>query len=207
MKVIGLTGGIASGKSSVSSVLKGKYRLPIVDADLIAREVVAPGSKGIQMIEEAFGHEVIAEDGSMDREKMGALMRQDEKVRDRLNEITHPLVEQEVRRQFEVYARAGEGIVVYDCPLLIEAHQDHLVDEILLVTAEKATRVDRIMMRDGCDRQTAEQKIAIQMPEEEKLSQADTVIYNDGSLQELEDCIDHYIKTLDNTMSGEKVNR
>ena len=194
MKIIGLTGGIASGKSAVSTILKDKYHLPVVDADVLAREAVAPGSPGIAAIAEAFGPGVIAADGSMDREKMGALMRADAGVRARLNAITHPLVEAAYEQAIAAYAAQGEAVVIYDCPLLFEARQEERVDTVLLVTADEATRTSRIMTRDGCDLETARQKIAIQMPEADKMARADAIIYNDGTLENLEACVAHCVR-------------
>lgn len=193
MKIVGLTGGIASGKSAVSAILREKYRLPVVDADQLARAVVAPGSPGIAAIEAAFGPGVIGADGAMDREKMGALMRADAGARARLNAITHPLVEAAYKEAIEGYRQAGEAVVIYDCPLLFEADQQAQVDTVLLVTADEALRISRIVDRDGCDEATARQKIAIQMPEEEKVALADVVIYNDGSLGNLAACVDDYV--------------
>ncbi|WP_270505431.1 dephospho-CoA kinase [Eubacterium limosum] len=194
MKIIGLTGGIASGKSTVSTIFREDYRLPVIDADLLSREAVLPGSPGMRQIEAAFGREVLLPDGSLNRSRMGELICDDSAVRDRLNAILHPAIKDLYYASLERLKRDGKPLVIYDCPLLIEAGQREEVDEVLLVVTDVQTRLKRIMERDGVDESLAKKKIEIQMPDEKKIELADTILYNNGSLADLKNSLDFYMK-------------
>lgn len=194
MKIIGLTGGIASGKSTVSAIFREDYRLPVIDADLLSREAVLPGSPGMCQIEAAFGREVLLPDGSLNRSRMGELMCNDDAVRDQLNSILHPAIKDLYYASLDRLKQDGKPIVIYDCPLLIEAGQRDEVDEVLLVVTDAQTRLKRIMERDGVDESLAKKKIEIQMPDEKKIALADTIIYNNGTLDDLKNSLDFYIK-------------
>ncbi|WP_195268415.1 dephospho-CoA kinase [Eubacterium sp. 1001713B170207_170306_E7] len=194
MKIIGLTGGIASGKSTVSAIFREDYSLPVIDADLLSREAVLPGSPGMRQIEAAFGPEVILPDGSLNRSRMGGLICDDDAARDRLNSILHPAIKDLYHASLDRLRQNGRPLVIYDCPLLIEAGQRGEVDEVLLVVTDEETRLKRIMQRDGVDQGLAKKKIDIQMPDEKKMKLADTILYNNGTLDELKSCLDFYIK-------------
>lgn len=184
MYLIGLTGGIASGKSVVSKRL-AELGAVHVDADLIAREVVEPGTPGLAAIEEAFGPSVIAADGSLDRPALGAIVFADEPSRLILNGITHPAVQRTVRERIEA-ARAADpnAVVVYDVPLLAEGKGKTGMDfdEIVVVDAEPETRIARMVANRSMTRDEAIARIAAQASDEERLAMADTVIHNDGDL-------------------------
>ncbi len=194
MKIIGLTGGIASGKSTVSTIFREDYKLPVIDADLLSREAVLPGSPGMRQIEAAFGREVLLPDGSLNRSRMGELICGDSVVRDRLNAILHPAIKELYHASLERLKRGGKPLVIYDCPLLIEAGQREEVDEVLLVVTDAQTRLKRIMERDGVDESLAKKKIEIQMPDEKKIALADTILYNNGTLADLKNSLDFYMK-------------
>ncbi|MEG0509520.1 MAG: dephospho-CoA kinase [Eubacterium sp.] len=198
MKIIGLTGGIASGKSTVSRWLKEEYHLPIIDADKLSREAVLPDSLGMLQIEAAFGSEFVLQDGNLNRVLMGECMSKNQKMRKRLNEIIHPLIEAMYEEKRERYRTMGEAIVVYDCPLLIEAEQYKKVDEVLLVIADEKERLKRIVERDGIEMELATTKMAIQMQDEEKIKFADTIIYNNGSIEDLHRSLGVYMSELKN---------
>jgi len=182
--LIGLTGGIASGKSVVSKRL-AELGAVHVDADLIAREVVEPGTPGLAAIEEAFGPSVIAVDGTLDRPALGAIVFADEPSRVVLNGITHPAVQRTVRERIDA-ARAADpnAVVVYDVPLLAEgtAKIGMNFDEIVVVHAEPETRIARMIANRGMTREEAVARIASQASDEDRLAIADTVIHNDGDL-------------------------
>jgi dephospho-CoA kinase len=180
----GLTGGIASGKSTVSRQLAG-LGCHVIDADVLAREVVAPGEPALAAIVEAFGREVLQPDGSLDRARVGALVCADAAKRKRLEAITHPTIA--ARRQAaldELTARGFDGIVVQDAALLIEVGGHATVDRLVVVFAEPAVQRERLMRRDGLDAAEAERRIASQMPLAEKAALAHYVIDNSDSPEE-----------------------
>lgn len=191
--IIGLTGGIAAGKSAVSAILKEDYHLPIIDADVLARKVVEPGSEGLAQVAAAFGQGILHADGSLNRGKLGEIIARDEAARQKLNAITHPLVEVLYLVELETLASAGEKLVVYDVPLLLETGMDDAVDEILLVVTPPELRLARLMERDGISRDMAEAKLAMQMSDEEKIPRADAVIVNDGTREQLRSSVAAYM--------------
>ncbi len=181
MVVIGLTGGIASGKSLVSSFLR-ELGAVVIDADLIAREVVAPGQPALAMIVEAFGPGILRPDGSLDRKALGALVFADPDLRKKLEEITHPFIIARIKEELARLAEScPDGVVVLDAPLLFEAGLEGLVDEVWVVYVDAATQLARLMSRDGLTRAEAEQRLAAQIPLAEKARRADRVIDNSGT--------------------------
>jgi dephospho-CoA kinase len=185
MRLIGLTGGIASGKSLVSRQLQ-RLGATVIDADRIARDVVLPGRPGWEMIVREFGGSFIDSDGGLDRKALGQLVFNDPRALERLNRITHPLILAEVDRLLQIYRSGPEGIVVLDAPLLFETGLDRLVDEVWVVVVDHQTQVKRLMERDRLTEQEAGQRIRLQIPLEEKASRADRVIDNRGSAAETE---------------------
>lgn len=179
--IIGLTGSIASGKSTVANMLK-EYGLPIVDADVVAREVVEPGSETLVKIAEVFGQEVIAPDGSMDRAKVGSIIFHDETMRSKLNGIIHPAIRAEMLRQRDVHLENGAKTVVMDIPLLIESKLQHFVEKILVVSVSENVQLQRLMDRNNFSQEEAQARIATQIPVAEKEAHADAVIHNNGTL-------------------------
>lgn len=184
MYLIGLTGGIASGKSVVAKRLC-ELGAVHVDADLIAREVVEPGTPGLTAIEKAFGPSVISADGTLDRPALGSIVFGDEPSRLVLNGITHPEVQRTVRERIEAARVADpQAVVVYDVPLLAEGKGKTGMDfdEIVVVHAEPETRIARMIANRGMTREDAIARIASQASDAERLAMADTVIHNDGDL-------------------------
>ena len=182
---VGLTGGIASGKSAVSEILKelGAY---ILDADRIAREAAEPGTSGLAAIVRQFGPEVLNGDGSLNRKALGKIVFADAKKRKMLEEILHPQVLAELlNRTREIGRENPKAVVVYDVPLLIESGMQGIADTVWLVSAPEETRIERIMRRDGVDRGEALQRIRSQMPQEEKTAYADVIIDNSKSREAL----------------------
>ena len=192
MKIIGLTGGIASGKSTVSKILKQDFNLPIVDADLIAREIMYPDGEAMKQIIQEFGMDFILMDGNLNRPKMGQLISNDLTAKKKLEEITHPLIYKNTKNKFEYYEAKGEALIIYDCPLLFEVHQENLVDEIIVVVTQLSTRIERLVARDGITEEEAIKKIEIQLEDSYKIERANAIIYNDGSLEDLAICVRNY---------------
>jgi dephospho-CoA kinase len=185
---IGLTGGIGSGKSTVSRLLKQRGAV-IVDADAIAREVVAPGTPGLAAVVEAFGDGVVAPDGSLDRPALAAVVFADPDARKRLDAIVHPLVR---ARATEVAAAApADAVVVNDVPLLVETGQAGSYDLVLVVEADPATRVARLVQR-GLTAEDARARMAAQATDEQRRAVADVVLDNSGTPEELEAQVDRF---------------
>ena len=183
--IIGLTGSIASGKSTIAKML-ADYGLPIVDADLVARQVVEPGSETLAKIAEAFGSDVIQEDGTMDREKVGALIFHDPEQRTGLNGIIHPAIREEMIRQRDEHLANGAEVVVMDIPLLFESKLLHFGEKILVVAVSEDVQLERLMKRNGLDEVDAMARIKSQLPMQVKIDGADAVVYNDGTVEESE---------------------
>lgn len=185
MLLVGLTGGIGSGKSEVSRLLAARGAV-IVDADLIAREVVEPGSPGLAAVVAEFGPEVLTADGALDRDKVAAVVFADPDARARLNGIIHPLVG---ARTMERIAAAGEAdphaVVVNDVPLLLEAGLQDRYDAVVVVATQPATQISRLVQQRGMAEADAAARIAAQAPVADKVAVADYVIQNDGDRDEL----------------------
>lgn len=181
--IIGLTGSIASGKSTVAKMIQS-YGLPIVDADLVARKVVEPGTLTLKKIAEAFGPEIIARDGSMDRAKVGSIIFHNEELRKTLNSIIHPAIREEMLRQRDEFLSYGEKNVFMDIPLLFESKLEHFVEKIIVVSVNKEVQLQRLMERNGFTEEEANARIATQIPVKEKEQLADAVIHNNGMLED-----------------------
>ncbi|PZG94790.1 dephospho-CoA kinase [Streptomyces sp. NTH33] len=184
MLSVGLTGGIGAGKSEVSRLLV-ECGAVLIDADRIAREVVAPGTPGLQAVVEAFGRDVLAEDGSLDRPRLGAIVFADPEKLAVLNSIVHPLVGARSRELQE--AAAEDAVVVHDVPLLTENGLAPLYDVVVVVDASPETQRDRLVRLRGMTEGDARARMAAQATREKRLEIADIVIDNDVPLERLEE--------------------
>lgn len=182
--VIGLTGGIASGKSVAARVLAG-LGIGIVDADRIAREVVAPGSDGLAAVVAAFGSEVLTAEGALDREKVAARVFREPDARKILQAITHPRIAVRSAELLAELAATDSPYVVYDAPLLVEVGAHKGLDALIVIAAERSTQIARAVARDGMAADEAERRIAAQLPLADKVAVADYVVHNDGTLEAL----------------------
>ena len=183
MVVIGLTGGIASGKSTVSRMLR-ELGAPVVDADAIVHELQQPGKPVTQAIARAFGPEVLHPDGSLSRPALSRIVFADAARRKALEAIVHPAVREEMWRQAQQYRAAGRPAVVLDVPLLIESQLHRTVDRVWVVYIDKESQLARLVARDGLTPEQAAQRMAAQMSLEEKRSFADLVIDNRGTVDQ-----------------------
>ncbi|TPQ21962.1 dephospho-CoA kinase [Streptomyces sporangiiformans] len=183
MLKVGLTGGIGAGKSEVSRLLV-KHGAVLIDADKIAREVVEPGTPGLAAVVEAFGEDVLAPDGSLDRPKLGSIVFADAERRAVLNSIVHPLVGARSRELEE--AAAQESVIVHDVPLLAENGLAPLYDVVVVVDAAPETQLDRLVRLRGMTEEEARARMAAQATREKRLATADIVIDNDVPLETLE---------------------
>lgn len=187
--MVGLTGGIGSGKSVVSRLL-AERGATVVDADLVAREVVEPGTPALAEIVEAFGPEVLRPDGALDRPALGARVFADPALLARLNAIVHPRVGERTTALLAEAAAAGAEVVVHDVPLLVENGMQNRYDSVVVVAASPETQLDRLLRLRGMSREEAEQRIAAQAPLADKLAVATHVVSNDGPLEELAPQVD-----------------
>lgn len=196
--LIGITGTIGSGKSAATSIL-AKKGATVFSADSLARDVVSPGSPGLQQVIAHFGNEYLAADGSLDRKKLGKLVFSDETKREELNAILHPLIrEQYLTQLFSHYENASvPGVVAYEVPLLFESKHAHPeLEEAVLITALEDICISRIMQRDNCNREDAEQRIQAQMSVEKKKAKATIIVENNGSLEDLSDSLEQLFQYL-----------
>lgn len=183
MRVIGLTGGIATGKSTVSAILRS-LGARVIDADALAHAVLAPGAPALDEVAKAFPG--VVKDGVLDRSRLAAIVFSDDDARRRLNSIVHPRVRHLMREELEEAALEGESVVVLDVPLLIEGGLHREVDEVWVVYVDEEEQLRRLVERNGIDRETALRRIRAQMPIDEKVKYADVVIDNRGDLASLE---------------------
>lgn len=181
MFIIGLTGGIASGKSTVSEMLR-QLGAPIIDADAVAREVVAPGQPAWRDIVAHFGTTVVRTDQTLDRRRLGEVVFKDTQARRVLEQFTHPRIQEIITERLRELQMEGCPVVVLDMPLLIETGWHHKVDQVWLVYVEPAVQLARLMARNGLPRTEAAARIAAQMPLSVKKSYAHIVIDNGRDL-------------------------
>jgi dephospho-CoA kinase len=185
MLIVGLTGGVASGKTAISQVLKeeGAY---IIDADQIARELVQPHKPAWNELIRAFGKEILQEDGSIHRKKLADKVFADPKKRKLLNQILHPRIKEEMgRRTKEIGQKDPEAIVVIDAPLIVELGDHREMDKLIVVASTQTQQIERLKERDGIGPEEALRILSSQMPVEEKVNLADFVIRNEGSLEKM----------------------
>ena len=189
MFVIGLTGGIGTGKSEVSRLL-GTLGAEVIEADKVGHEAYEPGTPGWREVVEAFGDGVVDADGRIDRKKLGGIVFDDEQAREKLNSIVHPIVRQLLEGRIAKLEREGTRVAVIEVPLLIEAIKrqvkwTRMLDEIWVVTAPEEKAVTRVQARSGLDETAIRARIRSQATERERIEHADAVIDNSGSLEGL----------------------
>ena len=184
-RIIGLTGGIASGKSAVASILR-RLDVPVVDADDIARRIAEPGSDVLERIRAEFGDRVLDADGRLDRPALARIVFSDPVRRRRLEAITHPAIVARSAELLSDHVQHGHAVVVYEAPLLVETGRYRDFALLIVVTARPETQLARLMARDGLDEAEARDRLAAQLPMEDKVAVADLVIDNDGDLESLE---------------------
>lgn len=181
--VLGITGGIASGKSLVTEVFRSLGAL-VVSADELAREAVRPGSETLRKLVGQFGRGILQPDGTLDRKALAELVFSDPRAREALNRITHPAVATLAEERLRELCRQGGRLIVYEAPLLFEAGAEKRVDAVLVVRIEERLQLERLMRRDGLTEAQARARIAAQMPQAQKVARADYVIDNSGPPEE-----------------------
>ncbi len=189
MLVIGLTGGIASGKSTVASMLRD-LGASIVDADALARQVVEPGTPALAEIASRFGAEMIDAGGRLDRKRMGERVFSDPSARAALNGITHPRIAEASRAAMAELRAAGQTVAIYEAALLVENKIHHGLDGLIVVSVPDPVQIDRVCQRDSIDFSAARARLAAQLPLSDKVAVADWVIDNSGSLERTRDQVE-----------------
>ncbi len=190
--VLGITGGIATGKSTVVQVFR-EHGFPVVDGDLIARQIVEPGAAALTAIAAAFGTDVLLDDGRLDRKKLGQLIFEDEQKRQQLNQLLEPFLRTEINRQIQL-AKQAATLVIADIPLLYEAHYEQEMDQVAVVYLPEDLQLKRLMLRDQLTAEQAKQRIASQLSIEEKKRRADLVFDNQGSREDTRAQIEAWLK-------------
>ena len=185
MLKVGLTGGIGSGKSTVSRLLSAYPGVVLVDADLIAREVVEPGTPGLAAVVEEFGPAVLRPDGTLDRDALGALVFSDETRRKALSAILHPLIGDLSAQRWAEAEDAGARVLLHDVPLLVEAHLEGMYDEVVVVDVPVEVQVQRLVELRGMTEADAQARIAAQADRTTRLASATRVLDNSGTVEQL----------------------
>ncbi|MCY8235090.1 dephospho-CoA kinase [Priestia endophytica] len=188
---VGLTGGIASGKSTVSAILR-EHNIPVIDADIIAREVVEPGKEAYNQIVKRFGRDILEKDGTLNRSALGEIVFNDEQKRQQLNAIVHPAVRKEMLSKRDHYLQHKRNVIL-DIPLLFESNLTHLVDKVLLVYVDEEVQLKRLIERNGFSEREALARIKAQDSLKDKVAKSDEVINNNGSKEETRKKVTHII--------------
>lgn len=192
MRIIGLTGGMGSGKSTVGARLR-EWGVPVIDADRIAREVVDPGKPALRALIDHFSDAIVDERGALRRDELARLVFESDEERRALESIVHPAIASETQRQMAALKNAGEPLVVYEAPLLFEVGREGMCDEVVAVIADEAVQLERIRARGGVDNRQARARIAAQLPQSVKAERADVVLENSGSMDALLERVDSLV--------------
>jgi len=195
MRTLGLTGGIACGKSTVATLLRDRG-VPVLDADQVAREVVAPGMPALALVVERFGEGVLKPDGTLDRKALGALVVHDPQARSDLEAITHPAIWMAMEAWLHHQQTEGAAVAVIEAALMVETGSWRRYDALLVVRCRPSTQVARLQATRGMDAATATAWLATQMPVGDKARRATAVIDNDGTLDELAQAVDRAWSTV-----------
>lgn len=195
MLFVGLTGGISSGKSTISSWFLQKG-IVVLDADQIVKNLQRPNSPLVLKLAEEFGASIVNENGELARDVLGKIIFYDHEAKERLNAMIHPLVQAKLEEEIERLKKVGEGLVVLDIPLLFESRFEALVDRTVVVYVSPDVQLQRLMKRDQIDREYALAKMNSQMSLDEKRARADYVLINDGTMGQLREQFDHLFEVL-----------
>lgn len=194
-KLVGLTGGIASGKSTVSKMLS-QVGFPIVDADLVVHRLQQPGQPGFERLVDQFGQSILTTAGQLDRQRLGQMAFRDANTRRELNRVMQPLIRDTIFDQINELKKAGMPAIILDAPLLLEQHYDEDCDLVVVVAVDHETQLARLMARNNYSRVEAEERVDSQMPLSQKKKLADLVIDNNGNYQQLQTQVAQLVKRL-----------
>ncbi|MCC0644560.1 MULTISPECIES: dephospho-CoA kinase [unclassified Clostridioides] len=192
MLILGLTGGIGCGKSSLSNIFR-KFNITIVDADIISRQIF-DDKLLLEAVFKHFGRNIKKDDGTLDRKALGKIVFNDEEKLNELNNLTHPIIREKIISDIEEARKKGEKIVILDAAILVESGFLEIVDKLLVVTCKQEVQISRIQKRDNCSKQEALSRINSQMSQEEKSKYGDYIIDNSGTITELENKVYKFIE-------------
>jgi len=187
--ILGVTGGIASGKSTAAALL-GELGAHVISADQIAREVVEPGSEVLAQLVQMFGAQILTQDKTLDRKRLGDIVFADSEARARLESVMHPAIAELSKQRIKTAAQK-HPLVVYEAPLLFEAKAQDRVDKVLCITVDPAIQLRRVQARDACSEADAQARIAVQMPQHKKAELSDYVVDNSADIAVLREQISH----------------
>ena len=192
MKIIGLTGGIGSGKSTVAQLFV-EEGFPLIDADVIAREVVAAGQPALQELADVFGADILEPSGELNRQLLAQRAFVDRETTDKLNAITHPRIQQRTQELFDEYREKDVEAVIYDMPLLVDNGLDRTMDWVIVVDVAAEERIRRVVEYRGLDEEDAQRRVKAQIPDGLRLAAADSVIDNNAAIDNLKPQVDQLI--------------
>lgn len=192
MKIIGLTGGIGSGKSTVAQLFV-EEGFPLIDADVIAREVVAAGQPALQELADVFGADILEPSGELNRQLLAQRAFVDRETTDKLNAITHPRIQQRTQELFDAYREKDVEAVIYDMPLLVDNGLDRAMDWVIVVDVSAEERIRRLVEYRGMDEEDAQRRVKAQIPDGLRLAAADSVIDNNAAIDNLKPQVDQLI--------------
>lgn len=192
MKIIGLTGGIGSGKSTVAQLFV-EEGFPLIDADVIAREVVAAGQPALQELADVFGADILEPSGELNRQLLAQRAFADRETTDKLNAITHPRIQQRTQELFDAYREKDVEAVIYDMPLLVDNGLDGAMDWVIVVDVAAEERIRRVVEYRGLDEEDAQRRVKAQIPDGLRLAAADSVIDNNAAIDNLKPQVDQLI--------------
>jgi dephospho-CoA kinase len=196
LKTIGLTGGIACGKSCVTKILT-KHGIKVISADELARQAIEPDTTAYVEVLKEFGNNIIRKDGQIDRQKLGEIVFEDHQARKQLENIIHPVVITEIKDQIKLWEKNGLNLLVVEVPLIFEVGITDLFDQVWVVSASLEKQLQRIQTRDQLTIEDAKRRISAQLPLASKEAKADVVIYNNKGLSDLEEQVQLLIKTVE----------
>lgn len=196
MLKIGLTGSIGTGKSTVSKLLRERG-IAVIDADLLAREIVKKGQECLNDLKNVFGNQILTLDGELDRKKLGQIVFSDDGKLELLNSITHPHIRRRMKDQMNELESKNNKVIVLDIPLLFEAKMEDLVDIILVVFAKEEIQTKRITERDNCTQEEAMRIIKAQISQQDKISKSDYTIDNSGTIEELKEKLNGFLEKIE----------
>ncbi|MGO1903337.1 MAG: dephospho-CoA kinase [Corynebacterium casei] len=192
MKIIGLTGGIGSGKSTVAQLFV-EEGFPLIDADVIAREVVAAGQPALQELADVFGVDILEPSGELNRQLLAQRAFVDRETMDKLNAITHPRIQQRTQELFDEYREKDVEAVIYDMPLLVDNGLDGAMDWVIVVDVAAEERIRRLVEYRGLEEEDAQRRVKAQIPDGLRLAAADSVIDNNAAIDNLKPQVDQLI--------------
>ncbi|MEY8578075.1 dephospho-CoA kinase [Corynebacteriaceae bacterium 6-324] len=192
MKIIGLTGGIGSGKSTVAQLFV-EEGFPLIDADVIAREVVAAGQPALQELADVFGADILEPSGELNRQLLAQRAFADRETTDKLNAITHPRIQQRTQELFDEYREKDVEAVIFDMPLLVDNGLDRAMDWVIVVDVAAEERIRRVVEYRGLDEEDAQRRVKAQIPDGLRLAAADSVIDNNAAIDNLKPQVDQLI--------------